>query len=246
MQNTGLFVWVCEFVSVCLHFNKQKKKKKKQQQYLAVKKLDHDSVRQELIRAQSGLISPSLQQFVTLHEAHYSGTHHPRDNMQPHMSTQVAEVQELYRAREHPPKHCSDLQPTAGTSANRTTTLRREGSVATLTETTCNRGRPCHANPRKLHSLCDCQSKECRNRSNGEPSRSVGWRVVSYFKHEERCSIQPHGPYIYMFILMRLRIVGTLLYVILPIPLCIDLSSLLWCITFFNESIMKNPRPQHN
>lgn len=153
---------------------------------MAVKKLDHDSVRQELIRAQSGLISPSLQQFVTLHEAHYSGTHHPRDNMQPHMSTQVAEVQELYRAREHPPKHCSDLQPTAGTSANRTTTLRREGSVATLTETTCNRGRPCHANPRKLHSLCDCQSKECRNRSNGNrvDLSADGWFHISSMRSD--------------------------------------------------------------
>lgn len=41
-----------------------------------------------------------------------SGTHHPQDNIQPHMSTQVAKVQELYRAKEeHPPKHCSDLQP---------------------------------------------------------------------------------------------------------------------------------------
>lgn len=58
--------------------------------------------------------------------------------LQPHMSTQVAEVQELYRAREHPPKHCSDLQTTADTSANRTT-LRRKKSVATLTVTTCNK-----------------------------------------------------------------------------------------------------------
>lgn len=69
--------------------------------------LTHDSVSlvicHRLIRAllfgQHGLISPLLQQFVTLRQLHYhTETHHPRDNMQPHMSTQVAEVQELYRA----------------------------------------------------------------------------------------------------------------------------------------------------
>ena len=133
--------------------------------------LNHDSVSlvvcHKLIRAQYGLISPLLQQFVTLHEVHYSGTHHPRDNMQPHMSTQVAEVQDLYRAREHPPKHCNDLQPrpiprlTART--HHTETKEKRGNTDSHN---MQQGRPGHANPTKLHSLCECQSKEWRNRSN--------------------------------------------------------------------------------
>lgn len=83
---------------------------------------------------QYGLFSPLLQ-FVTLHGEQYSGRHHPWDDMQPHMSTQVAK--ELYRAREHPAKHCRDLQPRR--IPQLTAPQTREKSAATPTETTCNK-----------------------------------------------------------------------------------------------------------
>lgn len=87
--------------------------------------LTHDSVSlvicHILIRAQYGLISLLLQQFVTLHVVHYSGTHHPRKQ---YAATHVNTGRKSARVIQSQRASTRTLQwspTTADTSANSTT-----------------------------------------------------------------------------------------------------------------------------
>ncbi len=119
-----------------------------------------------------------LQQFVTLYEAHYSSTHHPRDNMQPHKSTQIAEVQKLYRAREHPPKHCSDLQPRLIPQLTAPHWDKRKAWQYWQWQHAIRSSKSCK--PTEAAQSLWLSVKRMKEQKQQGPSNSVGWQQVSY------------------------------------------------------------------
>lgn len=99
----------------------------------------------------------TLHQFVTLHVVHHSGTHQPC--LDKYAATHVSTGSQECKSHTEPErnrrkKHCGEVPNHGWRLGEQRHTEEHQGeSVATPTATTCNNGRPHHANQTKAARL---------------------------------------------------------------------------------------------